>query len=179
MPYQILLIRHAEKPIPQRVQGVRRRGKLDEHSLSVRGWQRAGALIRFFQHPYADGIRVPTHLVSERFDRSAPDDSRRTRQTLTPLSQAMGLPIEAHLMKTQVHQAAKFCHALDGVVLIAWSHECVPALARAIAPKAEVPPAWPGERFDVVWVFEPARGGWHLRQVPQQLLAGDEATGIG
>lgn len=178
MPEQILLIRHAEKPIPDRVQGVRRRGKLDEHSLSVRGWQRAGALIRFFQHPYADGVCVPTHILSERFDRSAPNDSRRTRQTVTPLAQALGLTVEARLMKTQTDQAAERCHQLDGVVLIAWSHECIPTLAQAIAPAAQMPKAWPGERFDVVWVFEPARGGWGFRQLPQQLLAGDLATGI-
>jgi len=43
-----------------------------------------------------------------------------------------------------------------------------------------VPQTWPDDRFDLVWVFEPAPtpGGFRLHQVPQLLLAGDRAYPI-
>ena len=46
---RIMVIRHAEKPDEHgRVGGVDPAGKADEHALSPLGWQRAGALVRFF-----------------------------------------------------------------------------------------------------------------------------------
>jgi hypothetical protein len=43
-----------------------------------------------------------------------------------------------------------------------------------------VVPAWPGDRFDVVWRFDRtgAPAGYTFSQVPQQLLAADRPTGI-
>jgi hypothetical protein len=173
MARKIMVIRHAEKPIPGRVHGVRQRGAVDDCALSVRGWQRTGALIRFFLQPDHPAISVPDHLVAATYDRSAGDGSRRPRQTLIPLAHAMGVKINATFTKHQEAQAAAHCHALEGVVLVSWHHECIPALAKAIAPEVQVPPHWPDECFDRVWVFEPARGGWTFQQVPQRLLAGD------
>ena len=44
MPLQkIMVIRYAEKPIPDVSTGVRASGKSDAASLSSLGWQRAGA----------------------------------------------------------------------------------------------------------------------------------------
>jgi hypothetical protein len=65
--------------------------------------------------------------------------------------------------------------ACYGLVLIAWQHEDIPAIANAILGKAGVvPPKWPGDRFDVVWVFDlQPVGGYSFSQVPQMLLADD------
>ena len=179
MPSQIMIIRHAEKPIPGRIRGVRQRGEIDECSLSVRGWQRAGALVRFFLEPTVPDIRVPTQLIAAGFNRSEEGASRRSRQTLIPLAHAMGASIDDSLGKHQEKKAAERGLSHDGVVLFAWHHEHIPALARAIAPAAAIPDPWPDDCFDRVWVFKPARGGaWYFEQIPQRLLAGD-AQAIG
>ena len=46
---KIMIIRHAEKPPP--TFGVNADGVQDKESLTVRGWQRAGALAPFFAPP--------------------------------------------------------------------------------------------------------------------------------
>jgi len=49
MPAQkIMIIRHAEKPEHHGPRGVDENGNEDKESLTVRGWQRAGALVQFF-----------------------------------------------------------------------------------------------------------------------------------
>ena len=173
MPSKIMIVRHAEKPIPGRIRGVRQRGELDDCSLSVRGWQRAGALVRFFLEPTSPAIQVPTHLIAAGYDRSEEGASRRSRQTLIPLAHALGAPIDDSLGRNQESKAAARSLALDGVVLFAWHHEHIPALARAITPKAAIPEHWPDDCFDRAWIFTLARGAWHFEQVPQRLLAGD------
>ena len=48
-PARIIAIRHGEKPDDDgRIFGVDVNGRNDPHSLSPRGWQRAGALVGFF-----------------------------------------------------------------------------------------------------------------------------------
>ena len=48
-PSMIMIVRHAEKPTEANGQrGVRPDGGHDEHSLNVRGWVRAGALVGLF-----------------------------------------------------------------------------------------------------------------------------------
>ena len=44
-PTRIMIIRHAEQ---HEVAGITREGQVDPQSLTVRGWQRAGALVPFF-----------------------------------------------------------------------------------------------------------------------------------
>ena len=173
MPHKIMIIRHAEAPVPGQFKGVRQSGEDDEHSLIVRGWQRAGALVRFFMRPEHAAIAVPTHLIGSSHTY---DTSRRPHQTLVPLSHAMGLAVDESFTKSQEADVAARCLGLDSVVLISWHHECIPALATAIAPKAKVPQQWPDDCFDRVWVFDAERdGGWRFQQVPQRLLAGDAA----
>ena len=50
---KLIIIRHAEKPDPQaNIGGVSEAGGADRNDLTVRGWQRAGALVRLFNpHP--------------------------------------------------------------------------------------------------------------------------------
>ena len=43
--------------------------------------------------------------------------------------------------------------ASNGVVLIAWHHEKIPAIANLILQNQSAPQKWPGDRFDVVWIF--------------------------
>jgi hypothetical protein len=61
---------------------------------------------------------------------------------------------------------------------VAWEHKRIPALARLLAEDpTEVPPEWPADRFDLVWLLVPGScGGRRFAQLPQQLLGGDQAT---
>jgi hypothetical protein len=46
---KIMIIRHAERPSDDgSIDGVNMSGTKDPEELTVRGWQRAGALVRFF-----------------------------------------------------------------------------------------------------------------------------------
>jgi len=46
---KLMVIRHAEKPDKQAgISGVTEAGMADKDELTVKGWQRAGALVRFF-----------------------------------------------------------------------------------------------------------------------------------
>ncbi|HEU0051720.1 MAG TPA: hypothetical protein VFQ39_01040, partial [Longimicrobium sp.] len=87
----------------------------------------------------------------------------------------LGLAIDTSNLKgdeTAVAQAAMAC---GGVALIAWQHQDIPTIANAIVGNdSTVPQQWPGDRFDLVWVFDLQPGGtYSFTQVPQLLLAGD------
>ena len=88
---KIMVIRHAEKPITRRAEGVRARGEEDDASLITRGWQRAGALVGFFLNPTSPDVVRPEHLFAVRFDLGVEGSSRRSRQTVRPLSEMLGV----------------------------------------------------------------------------------------
>jgi hypothetical protein len=183
---KIMLIRHAEKP-DGTVQGVDLGGSNGPEFLVVQGWQRAGALVRFFAPSSAQfqrpGIDQPQSLFASgpvsKKEKQAGNGSKsyRPEQTITPLSQFLGNAVALNLNfaqgeETQVAEAAV---ASGGVALIAWQHEDIPAIADTILGQTGVVPSkWPGDRFDVVWVFDlQANGQYSFSQVPQMLLAGD------
>ena len=172
---KIMIVRHAEKPVPDASTGVRASGRADASSLTALGWQRAGALVQFFEHlsPSRSGISKPDHLFATRFDKYSIDASRRPLQTLEPLAKSMGLKIGDLFGKGQEHKLVAAIQRLSGVALVAWSHENIRFLVEAIRPTGLQPPEWPDERFDLVWVFDRSARGWKFSQSPQMLLAGD------
>jgi hypothetical protein len=108
--------------------------------------------------------------------------SFRPEQTITPLAKLLGSKVPFNLMfvegeEAQMAAAATQC---DGVVLISWQHEKIPAVANAILGKSGIAPSkWPGGRFDLVWVFDLQPDGKYLfNQIPQMLLAGDLPVSI-
>jgi hypothetical protein len=183
---KIMLIRHAEKP-EGTVQGVNVDGTDGQEFLVVQGWQRAGALVRFFAPSSAQfqrpGIDQPQSLFASgavsKKEQKAGNGSKsyRPEQTITPLSQLLGskVPLNLGFAEGEEAQVATAAMACDGVVLIAWQHEDIPTIADAILGKTGVVPSkWPGDRFDIVWVFDlQANGQYSFSQVPQMLLAGD------
>jgi hypothetical protein len=72
----------------------------------------------------------------------------------------------------------------SGVVLICWEHDHIPSLASSLPTVSgtAIPQQWPGDRFDVIWVFTlvPGAAGpvYSFTQIPQQLLSGDADTVI-
>jgi len=174
----IMIVRHAEKPIPTEVFGVRPNGDHDRHSLSVRGWTRAGALVGLFAPQHGEpkaGLRRPDAIYASGH---ADHGSRRPVQTVTPLAERLGQHIHHGCgLGDEAALAAKLA-VHDGVALVAWHHEAIPAIARSLGA-VDIPQRWPDDRFDVVWTFTRDGSGWRFAQVPQLLLAGDRAEPIG
>lgn len=145
--------------------------------MTVRGWQRAGALVGFFTTPAHNKIEVPTTIVAATTSDDTGvdgDDSKslRPRLTVEPLAAKLGqavtfvntIPVgdEAEAIAT-----IKRCR---GVVLVSWEHKRIPAIAAGFMKS---PPAW-GDRYDVVWILERKRdGSYDLTIRYQDLLAGD------
>ena len=183
---KLMLIRHAEKPIPATApnpaySGIDIYGNPDKDSLIPQGWQRAGALINLFTS--ASGpLPVPQLLFAP--NQFGNGTSKRPYETITPLSQKLGIainPPQAQYSKTDYVTMLTAATSSKGMVLIAWEHGEIPSLAAWILQNTKTSvPKWPGTRFDIVWVFDldAASGTYSFNQVPQLLLAGDEPTSI-
>ena len=182
-PQRIMIVRHAEKPYagdPDHNMGVRMDGSQDAESLTVRGWQRAGALSALFGSAAmaaTRGLSVPGLLYASAQDSSDPtgSKSRRPHQTLIPLAQRAGLVICSDWTKGQEAELCREVLTQNGTVLISWQHERIPAIAAAI-PGGNIPAtqSWADERFDLVWVFDLlADGTYRFQEVRQALLSND------
>jgi len=69
----------------------------------------------------------------------------------------------------------------SGSALICWQHEDIPSIANVlVGNQTTVPQEWPGDRFDVVWVFDlgTSSNSYSFNQVTQCLLAGDSPNSI-
>ncbi len=185
MPSVVMLLRHAEKPLGDAPpHGVTADGKQDPESLTPRGWQRAGALVGLFV-PDPLGtcsarLPTPTHLFASQVGPHS--SSARPGETLLPLSERLGLAVDARYRKDELAELVRAVDEIDGIVLIAWEHHLIPSMAAMLVGDASsVPQVWPQGRYDIVWVIEdvePGRGRG-LREAPELLLAGDQPDPIG
>lgn len=181
---KIMLIRHAEKPAKDAAPyGVSLSGDRSKESLEVRGWQRAGALASLlapnnshFQHA---SLAKPQYLFA-----SKPllrKGSRRPLETLIPLSQKLGLRIHYNFSRSEFEGMINEVVLCNGVVLICWQREYIPAIAAQILRSQKIAPLiWPEDCFDMIWVFDLVRSSakYTFKQVPQKLLGGDVNTPI-
>jgi hypothetical protein len=179
-PKRIMFIRHAEKPgVPGdgKGEGVQPDGSQDGESLTVRGWQRAGALARFFslRPELKPGVIFASGLGHG-------SKSKRPMQTVMPLAdllnetEAVAL-LTTHL-KDDLQPLMEDVLSRQGPVLVAWEHKRIPALVGLLPNSPSVPSDWPDDRFDVVWLFDRTDTGWSFSQLPQLLLSGDSANPI-
>ncbi|HET9645340.1 MAG TPA: phosphoglycerate mutase family protein [Burkholderiaceae bacterium] len=178
----VVLLRHAEKP-DDVSHGVDEQGRRDEHSLTVRGWQRAGALVRWLapsdaQSPFGRPAAVWAAPAT------GPHPSHRPELTVTPLARYLNLSVNS-AMSVGDHDAAASAVLADALpAVVSWRHDDLPELARTFASRMgadpnAIPSDWPEERFDLAWVFERnERGIWSFRQVPQCLLEGDRTSAL-
>ena len=182
---KVTILRHAEKQLgDQPPFSVGPDGIRDPESLSVRGWQRAGALVGLFvprpEAATAPSLPTPTHLFASRVGETA-SKSRRPRQTLEPLSERLGIDIDGRFLKAQVDELVAAIRTTEGVAVVAWEHKMIPLIGTLLAGDlATNPSVWPDNRYDLLWMFEPDESGtgYRFRQVPQMLLAGDRAQTI-
>jgi phosphohistidine phosphatase SixA len=186
---RIMIIRHGEKHNGGRERGVNIEGFHTKHELTVRGWQRAGALVRFFAPvgglPPGSPISTPRSIFASAATPESP--SLRAQHTVKPLAETLGLQIDNRHAEGEESAvaAAALAAAPLGPVLISWHHSHIPALARSVAGgELACPEAWPDERFDVVWILdrsdEAAAPGapWRFSQVAQRLFAYDRPEPI-
>ena len=169
-PYQIVIIRHAEKPDDSDD------GAAKNPNLSLRGMERAAALAPFLPPTFGQ----PDFL----FASQASTSSNRPVETITPLANSLGMKINssfadddyATLANTLVSDATYAGH----LVFICWHHGKIPQLATALGVTPPLDP-WPSTVFDRVWQITypqpPGSGGSAtVTNYPQKLLFGDSAT---
>lgn len=183
MATKIMMIRHGEKPSNDgSVHGVDENGSHDPNELTVRGWQRAGALVRFFAPPNA-AFSNPALATPATIFACAPNghaESVRSEHTVEPLAKFLNKAVNLGFEKGAEDKLVRAVTGTPGIVLIAWEHEAIPGIAAAIVGDGHTCPSnWPDARFDLVWVLEQKTGsGWTLIQVPQLALPGDQADVI-
>jgi hypothetical protein len=181
MADRIMVVRHAEKPEagPPPISGVGIAGNQDPESLIVRGWQRAGALAVLFSKtgaPTRQHLAVPATIYATK----SHTHSQRPIETVSVTAALVtnGAINEDYKIGDEVHLSDNAKKAA-GPVLIGWHHEAIPALANAIlGDTTTAPQKWPGDRFDMIWVFVNKDGKWNFHQVPQLVLAGDSDQDI-
>ena len=174
----VMIIRHAEKPVPGGPDlGVTEQGESDPASLTVRGWQRAGGLCRFFYEPPLPLGRPASIVASGMIKR---DDSgtrsKRPSQTITPLARRLGLEPDVTHSKGQEQLAADAIRTAQSPVLVSWQHESIPALTAAlVGGTGTAPQSWPDDDFDSIWVLEADEANvWSFSRERQALLDGDD-----
>ena len=167
----IMFIRHAEKPEKEE-KGVTPAGEHDEHSLSVRGWTRAGALAALFantREPLAQPRRVMATAPSHSYK------SKREHDTALPTADRLGLTIDAQEVPSDYALLVGQIHGSVDPTLIVWHHGSIPAFVQAfpLTNADQVPSSWPEDRFDLIWVLTPRGNSYEWQQVEQHLLHGD------
>ena len=176
----IMIIRHGEKPAGK-VAGVNEAGAKGDHHLSVRGWQRAGALACLFapargalQHGL---LAKPAFIFASASGDSGTGTSRsrRSEETVGPLAERIGIAVDLRFSKGQEKALAEAAQACDGPVLIAWQHENISVIANFILGAQVAPESWPSDRFDLIFVLtlNALDGRYSFAQVMQCVLAGD------
>lgn len=181
---RIMIIRHAEKHhdgSPDR--SVAPDGSHAKHHLTVRGWLRAGALVRYFAPagglPAGSPISTPASIFASAATAKSP--SLRAQHTVEPLAALLGIEINRDHADGEEKALAPAALAAKGPVLISWHHSHLIRLTMGLAgPDVPCPRDWPDDRFDIVWVLdrdEPT-APWRFSQVAQQLFAYDRPEPI-
>ncbi len=167
---KIMIIRHAEKPSSAAPDdtpyGVSDTGDKDTESLTIHGWQRAGALTCFFDPEY--GQLQNSHLAKPQFLyasqlKKLKHGSRRSYETIMPLAKKLGLKINNNFMKGEEEKMVEDALQKSGVVLICWQHENIQISAKEGTGIAK-------------YILD--TGGYNFSQVPQCLLYGDSPDTI-
>lgn len=168
---KIMIIRHGEKP-KKKEKGVLANGIKNLDSLIVKGWTRAGALSHLFR-----AANVYLESPSALYACYKSKHAQRALETLTPLSEILNIPIDTSIQRDDERTMAKTAMNTDGVVLIAWEHQCIHRIANQIVDKNLVPQKWPKNRYDMIYVFTLNEDGkYTFQQVPQLVVKGDIPT---
>jgi len=147
----ILIIRHAEKPA----------NKAEGPGLTLAGQMRAKRYVNYFSHFELNGAPIHIDALVATADSRA---SMRPRLTLTPLSQAVGQPIQQPFGDDDVNRLVEWLGngSSNRAVLIAWHHGMIPSLLTDLgADPATLLPGgkWPPDTYDWVIALRYAEDG--------------------
>jgi len=177
----VMVIRHGEKPEDEDSgPGLDANGVEDDSSLTAVGWDRAHRLVDLFdpgQGALRPGLVRPTAIYAAGANENG--EGQRTRETVMPLADRLGVPVNTTYGKGDEESLIKHVLAQPGPTLISWQHGEIPAIAEAFPSVTPTPPTeWPDERFDVVWTLTKTTEGWQFAQLPELLLPQDQASTI-
>ena len=179
MVKKIMIVRHGEKPDKDKdIRGVGADGAHDRNELSPQGWQRAGALIRFF-NPIRGEFSNPNLAKPDAVFAAGPSghaQSLRSKNTVQSVADSLHVRLSLKYTKGDEAKLVEEVLRLDGVVLIAWEHHAILDIANLILRNENASPQdWPDSRFDLVWIFDsrPHPAAFQFTQVPQLLLPHD------
>lgn len=182
-PLTVMFIRHGEKPSDHGVpHGINHHGEHDAHSLSVRGWTRAGGLAGLLAHgPWKSHphVTIPERIVATRPTPEA--KSRRELDTATPLAQRLNIVVEDQFTHGHENLLRQSILSDPRPALVVWHHGTLSTLVRGfpLANASDLPQDWPDHRFDLIWIL--TRGSsettYQFVSIDQMLLEGDEGTG--
>ena len=100
--------------------------------------------------------------------------SKRSKHTILPLAKLLSISIQTDIEKGHEQLLAEAIRGREGVVLVCWPHQGLPAIARALGEELlPVPDIWPEDRFDIVWTLDFDGATATFGQIPQLLLPGD------
>jgi len=174
-----MFVRHGEKPSNGEV-GVADDGSADADSLTTRGWQRAGALVRFFcpvQDNAGAGVTTPDVVFAAGVGPGS--TSMRSKQTVSALAQMLAekhsTSFITNYLKDDIDPMIADVNARGGTALIAWEHKLIPSIVEKLTSGTQSPGPWPDSRFDMVWICDRIGANWNFTQVPQLLLPCDQA----
>ena len=141
-PAQIFIIRHAEKPPVG-------------SDLSPQGAQRAAGMPAFFENtPQLKQFGTPVAIYA--MEAKSTDSSNRPVETVTPLANALGVPINSSFTKLQiapmVSQIMNNRLYNNKTVLICWEHDMIPLIASDLGATS-APQVWNGTIFNQVWIL--------------------------
>ena len=175
----VMIIRHGEKPDGSDP-GVDANGHPDDSSLTATGWNRAQHLVNLLdpaQGAPRAGLARPSAIYAAAANSNG--DGTRTRETVGPLADALGIPVNTSFGKGDEQALIEHVIAQPGTALICWQHGEIPAIAAAFPSVTPTPPAqWPADRFDVIWTFSRTPDGWHFAQMPELALPQDKTAVI-
>lgn len=163
IPAQVLIIRHAEKPVDN-----------SNTHLSDRGFLRAQALVKIFGGSNNRFDR-PDFIIAQNPDKA--DGSVRAIETAAPLAAALSLSVdnsfvvgEGKRLAKQILSVPKF----DGkTVLIIWGHDDIPKIALHLG-SFDLPGNWKAGIFDRVWRLSFENGTVkNSENLPMLALPGD------
>ncbi|KAJ3130249.1 hypothetical protein HK098_004296 [Nowakowskiella sp. JEL0407] len=182
----VILIRHAEKhewdgglkPSKMQISSY-----VDNKLLSVKGRERAHALVGYFQ--FRDEIlqifeKFPMcDIVCQDVDtgEDAWGKSRRPIETMEPLALALNKQLVLYTKKQAPELITRILNSDEWngkTIIVCWAHQELGDLAKRLGvPENEVP-EW-GKRYDITWVVSTFNDGTaKLQQFPQRLLYGDK-----
>lgn len=165
-PAQVIIIRHGEKPA-------------SGDNLSPRGYQRAQALVGFFENnPAVLQYGTPTAIYAS--DPGVKGTSHRMVETVTPLAESLGISIDSSFNKDDltglVNDILNNPNYDGKMVLICWEHTVIPEMASDFG-WSSAPTTWDDSVFDRVWILNfSGNTVTSFDNIPEHLLPGDSSS---